>query len=54
MVGAYVKSDKLRSVKDFHTAFTEKLNQEKCVNNFYFMKESEDPNNPGIKPVTDD
>lgn len=54
MVGAYVKSDKLESVNAFHTAFTEKLKQENCVNDFYFMKESEDPNNPGIKPVTDD
>ena len=54
MVGAYVKSDKLDSVKKFHTAFTDKLKQQKCVNDFYSMKESEDPNNPGTKPVTDD
>ena len=54
MVGAYVKSDKLDSVNKFHTEFTKKLRQKNCVNDFYFMKESEDPNNPGIKPVTDD
>ena len=54
MVGAYVKSDKLGSVNKFHTAFTDKLKQQKCVNDFYSMKESEDPNNPGTKPVTDD
>ena len=54
MVGAYVKSDKLDSVKKFHNAFTDKLKQQKCVNDFYSMKESEDPNNPGTKPVTDD
>ena len=54
MVGAYVKSDKLGSVNKFHTEFTKKLRQNNCVNDFYFMKESEDPNNPGIKPVTDD
>ena len=54
MVGAYVKSDKLDSVKKFHTAFTDKLKQQKCVNDYYSMKESKDPNNPGTKPVTDD
>ena len=54
MVGAYVKSDKLDSVKNFHIAFTDKLKQQKCVNDYYSMKESKDPNNPGTKPVTDD
>lgn len=54
MVGAYVKSDKLDSVKKFHEEFTKKITEDNCINNFYFMKESEDPNNPGTKPVTDD
>lgn len=39
MVGAYVKSDKLDSVKKFHTVFTKKLEQSKCVNDYYSMQE---------------
>ena len=54
MVGAYVKSDKLDSVKKFHEEFTKKITEDNCINNFYFMKESKDPNNPGTKPVTND
>ena len=45
MVGAYVKSDKLENVKKFHTAFTKKLEQSKCVNDYYSMQEVKKENN---------
>lgn len=45
MVGAYVKSDKLDSVKKFHTVFTKKLEQSKCVNDYYSMQEVKKGNN---------
>lgn len=44
MVGAYVKSENLAQVNDFHKSFTEKLSKTKCVNDFYSLRE--DPNNP--------
>ena len=39
MVGAYVKSNHLNSVKDFNDQFTKKLDQSKCVNDYYSMQE---------------
>ena len=45
MVGAYVKSDKLENVKNFHTAFTKRLEQSKCVNDYYSMQEVKKENN---------
>ena len=45
MVGAYVKSDKLEKVTKFHTAFTKKLDQSKCVNDYYSMQEVKKENN---------
>ena len=45
MVGAYVKSDKLENVKNFHTAFIKKLEQSKCVNDYYSMQEVKKENN---------
>ena len=45
MVGAYVKSDKLENVKKFHTTFTKKLEQSKCVNDYYSMQEVKKENN---------
>ena len=43
LVGAYVKSENLAQVNDFHKSFTEKLSKTKCVNDFYSLRE--DPNN---------
>ena len=45
LVGAYVKSENLAQVNDFHKSFTDKLSKTKCVNDFYSLRE--DPNNPG-------
>lgn len=44
LVGAYVKSENLAQVNDFHKSFTDKLSKTKCVNDFYSLRE--DPNNP--------
>ena len=44
LVGAYVKSENLAQVNDFHKSFTEKLSKTKCVNDFYSLREY--PNNP--------
>ena len=53
LVGAYVKSENLAQVNDFHKSFTEKLSKTKCVNDFYSLRE--DPNNPEKTiPKTDD
>ena len=53
MVGAYVKSENLAQVNDFHKSFTDKLSKTKCVNDFYSLRE--DPNNPEKTiPQTDD
>lgn len=53
LVGAYVKSENLAQVNDFHKSFTEKLSKTKCVNDFYSLRE--DPNNPEKTiPQTDD
>lgn len=53
LVGAYVKSENLAQVNDFHKSFTDKLSKTKCVNDFYSLRE--DPNNPGKTiPQTDD
>lgn len=53
LVGAYVKSENLAQVNDFHKSFTDKLSKTKCVNDFYSLRE--DPNNPEKTiPKTDD
>lgn len=53
LVGAYVKSENLAQVNDFHKSFTDKLSKTKCVNDFYSLRE--DPNNPEKTiPQTDD
>lgn len=53
LVGAYVKSENLAQVNAFHKSFTEKLDERKCVNDFYSLRE--DPNNPEKTiPQTDD
>lgn len=40
MVGAYVKSQDLDKVKEFNILFTQKLSQDKCVNDFYILEET--------------
>jgi hypothetical protein len=45
MVGAYVKSENLRNVQQFNETFTKKLDQSKCVNDYYSMQEVKKENN---------
>lgn len=45
MVGAYVKSENLRNVQQFNETFTKKLEQSKCVNDYYSMQEVKKGNN---------
>ena len=53
LVGAYVKSENLAQVNAFHESFTKKLDERKCINDFYSLRE--DPNNPEKTiPQTDD
>ena len=48
LVGAYVESSKLGSVKAFHESFIRKLDERKCVNDFYSMKDApkKNPSDP--------
>ena len=48
LVGAYVESNKMESVKAFHESFTRKLDEKNCVNDFYSMKDApkKNPNDP--------
>ena len=45
LVGAYVKSENLRNVQQFNETFTKKLDQSKCVNDYYSMQEVKKENN---------
>ena len=48
LVGAYVESNKMESVKAFHESFTRELDEKNCVNDFYSMKDApkKNPNDP--------
>ena len=48
LVGAYVESSKLGSVKAFHESFIRKLDERNCVNDFYSMKDApkKNPSDP--------
>lgn len=48
LVGAYVKSENLAQVNAFHESFIRKLDEKKCVNDFYSMKDApkKNPSDP--------
>lgn len=48
LVGAYVKSKNLAQVNAFHESFIRKLDEKKCVNDFYSMKDApkKNPSDP--------